>query len=769
MISKRILYLFVALCGLTLYCNNPSTSDPITSDPLTLAVSARTTSSITLSWTPSTSPEFVAYKLFRANSAGVSEISSPVATITSRVTTAYIDTNLDSATQFYYRLYNFEGMNAGVATNEVMDSTLRPDPVEPDTVILVASNRTRSSITLSWTPNTSLNFVAYKLFRATRAGVSELSQPVAIITNRITTSYTDTGLDASTVLYYRVYLFRGLNKGVASNEIKDSTLVSNPPNKDIVVMAVSKKTKTSLTLSWTQCAGADFVAYKLFRSDTAGVTEFSTPVAIITNRAATSYTDSGLIAGTILYYRIYQFRGLSAGAASNEIKDSTLSPDSVVPGDIILAVTTRTKISITLSWTQSNNADFVAYKLFKSDTEGVTDLCTPVATITNRVTTSYTDTGLKSGSTVYYRIFNFEGLNTGVPSNRVKDSTLSPDSVTPDDIVLAVSNRTKTSITLSWTQSTSAEFTAYKLFRSDKTEVTDLSTPVATITNRLTSSYTDTDLDSGVFFYYRVYNLAGLSAGIGSNEVKALTLSPEKNNMIYIGPGSFMMGSTKGNTDEMPLHQVVITNGFWLDKTEVTQTDYQELMGVNPSYFNSVTSGPVESVTWFDAVLYCNKRSKRDGLDTVYSYISITGTPGDSCTLLGGLIINMTKNGYRLPTEPEWEFACRAGTTTDFYWGSDSIDNYARYSGNSGSTINAVATRLQNAYGLYDMCGNVFEWCNDWYGSYSSGGSEGRNRIIRGGSWGINSTNLRSAARSGYSPDGAANSNGFRVVLLGRE
>jgi formylglycine-generating enzyme required for sulfatase activity len=218
-----------------------------------------------------------------------------------------------------------------------------------------------------------------------------------------------------------------------------------------------------------------------------------------------------------------------------------------------------------------------------------------------------------------------------------------------------------------------------------------------------------------------------------------------------------------------------------MDTTEVTQVDYQALMLVNPSYFTGDSLRPVETVTWFDAVLYCNKRSKRDSLDTVYSYTSVTVTPGNGCTALGGLANDFTKNGYRLPTEAEWEYACRAGSTTDYYWGKNypqttSADTLAIESSavcfyNSPTGTQPVATKKPNAWGLYDMSGNVWEWCNDWYGSYSSGSqtdptgpSTGTYRVLRGGSWNFNVLDLCSAARFGGAPVNRLNYNGFRCV-----
>ena len=292
--------------------------------------------------------------------------------------------------------------------------------------------------------------------------------------------------------------------------------------------------------------------------------------------------------------------------------------------------------------------------------------------------------------------------------------------------------------------------------------------------------------DSGTYSVV-VSNSEGSDTSNGAVLIVDSTGTPT--GMLSIPGGTFQMGQPNPNlggtgwsSDEQPVDTVTVS-AFYMDKTDVTQADFQALMLVNPSNFTGDLLLPVETVTWFDAVLYCNKRSKQDGFDTVYSFTSVTGTPGNGCSDLGGLAMDFTKNGYRLPTEAEWEYACRAGTTTDYYWGKNyppttstdtlAIDSNAVWYYNSPTGTQPVATKKPNAWGLYDMNGNVWEWCNDWYGRYTSGNqtdptgpSTGSSRVLRGGSWVNGGVNLlRSAFRlSGDSPGVRYNSIGFRCV-----
>jgi formylglycine-generating enzyme required for sulfatase activity len=213
---------------------------------------------------------------------------------------------------------------------------------------------------------------------------------------------------------------------------------------------------------------------------------------------------------------------------------------------------------------------------------------------------------------------------------------------------------------------------------------------------------------------------------------------------IKIPNGSFMMGSENGESDEKPVHRVTISNGFWMGKTEVTQGQWKAVMGNNPSSFNNCGDNcPVENVSWEDVQNYLRKLNARD------------------------------EGKYRLPTEAEWEYACRAGSTTRYSYGDGEsyLGNYAWYSANSGGKSHEVATKQPNDWGLYDMHGNVWEWTQDWYGSYQSGSvndptgvASSSLRVLRGGSWYVVAGSLRCADRISDSPSFQYSVLGFRLV-----
>jgi len=231
-------------------------------------------------------------------------------------------------------------------------------------------------------------------------------------------------------------------------------------------------------------------------------------------------------------------------------------------------------------------------------------------------------------------------------------------------------------------------------------------------------------------------------------------------NMVWINGGTFTMGSPAGErgrlANEGPQRQVTVSS-FYMGKYPVTQSSYQEIMGRNPSAFKGQNQ-PVEQVSWFDAVEYCNKRSVNEGLTPVYTI------NGSSVTW------NREANGYRLPTEAEWEYACRAGTQTP-YNSSSSINDIAWYSSNSKGKTQPVGEKEPNSWGLYDMHGNVLEWCWDWLGRYSAeaqtdpqGAASGTERVYRGGCWRFEANQVRSAYRYGNHPQLRAFIVGFRVV-----
>jgi len=245
--------------------------------------------------------------------------------------------------------------------------------------------------------------------------------------------------------------------------------------------------------------------------------------------------------------------------------------------------------------------------------------------------------------------------------------------------------------------------------------------------------------------------------------------------------GTFEMGCTAGqsscNGDESPVHTVTLTHAFWLSETEVTQGQWSSLVGNNPSNFSACgTDCPVETVNWYEALAFANAVSLAEGLAECYSLSGCSNTLGNdlecstvTVTSASGSVYDCA--GYRLATEAEWEYAARAGTDL-LYSGSDVVGDVAWYGNNSGSTTHPVATKAPNAWGLFDLSGNVWEWTWDWYGSsyYGSspgtdplGPTTGSDRVVRGGSWNNSAPFVRVADRVVDDPGTRNISIGFRL------
>jgi formylglycine-generating enzyme required for sulfatase activity len=215
---------------------------------------------------------------------------------------------------------------------------------------------------------------------------------------------------------------------------------------------------------------------------------------------------------------------------------------------------------------------------------------------------------------------------------------------------------------------------------------------------------------------------------------------------VLIPAGEFQMGTSDGDKDEQPVHTVRISKPFYLGKYEVTQAQWQAVMGNNPSGFTGDPARPVEKVSWEDVQEFIRR-------------------------------LNTTESGvtYRLPTEAEWEYAARAGTTTAYSFGNDKgqLGQYAWCGDTGGGETHPVGKLKPNAWGLYDMHGNVWEWGQDWYGPYTAGAavdpagpSSGSNRVLRGGSWYNGAGSCRSAYRIGASPGNRSGNLGFRLLRM---
>ena len=302
-----------------------------------------------------------------------------------------------------------------------------------------------------------------------------------------------------------------------------------------------------------------------------------------------------------------------------------------------------------------------------------------------------------------------------------------------------------------------------------------------------------------IFAVIITFSLAGCSNGAGGNGAGGGDNGPDAviavscgggvtMTMNRINAGSFHMGDPSGGdmSSAQPQQSVTLTKEFYMGIHQVTQEQWTAVMtgsdnNLDPSEFTSGAAGgevqvkrPVENITWFDAIEFCNRLSDRAGLESVYTITGITRNTDGQITA-ATVTAEWSKNGFRLPTEAEWEYACRAGTTTEWSFGNTdaTLGNYAWYDDNSDDKTHQVGKKTANSWGLFDMHGNVWEWCWDLYSAYDNppvsktdprGPASGIGRVMRGASWNDPAEDTRSAHRHNIGPVFCNYDLGFRVV-----
>ena len=328
------------------------------------------------------------------------------------------------------------------------------------------------------------------------------------------------------------------------------------------------------------------------------------------------------------------------------------------------------------------------------------------------------------------------------------DNLFGSDDEDNNDVTVSLTSPTNgatdqsTSITFSWTGNAST----YDVYLGTS------SSSLSKIASDLTAtSYTKSALSEATTYYWKVIGTKGSKtkeSSIWSFATQSSSPATYTNTIgmefILVKAGTFQMGSTSGYSDEKPVHSVTISKDYYIGKYEVTQKQWVAVMGSNPSNWKG-DSLPVENVSWTTVQEFITKLNEKESTDK-----------------------------YRLPTEAEWEFAARGGNDSKGYTyaGSNTIGDVAWYNGNASSKTHEVGTKALNELGIYDMSGNVCEWCSDWYGSYSSdavtdpsGASTGSIRVFRGGSWSDYAFYCRVAYRFSYYPGYSYNCIGFRIVV----
>ncbi|MFH0989562.1 MAG: SUMF1/EgtB/PvdO family nonheme iron enzyme [bacterium] len=609
------------------------------------------------------------------------------------------------------------------------------NPANPEVTILPPANlqlslMTDTSVTLSWSDPYNFSVeerinIRYEIHQSINQGSDSLIKSVRGDSTRVIIKGS---FFAGNSYYFKIRTVAGNNTSEYSASVSGSINFAAPSNLQVIMIA-----ETQATLNWT--LNNPLATMAIIERSTSASSGYIVVDSVLAN-VLRKEVNGIYHADTTYYFRVKATSSINQSAYTQPVSQKLLFP---APTDIQVAALSATTVS--LRWTDNNSFE-TGFEIY-SGTDS-TNLSLSKTEPANAISSTLIGS-FDVLKRYYFRVRARSVYNVSVLSVLGLYLPAAPHTapmlLSPSTGQTGVSK----SPTLSWGVVSGA--TSYELQVSTNSSFS----PAIYILTGLTSvSYPLSGLTYGTIYYWRVRgaNLDG-NGPYSSTGSFTITIPIE---MVYVSGGTFQMGSTSGDWDEQPVHSVTLSS-YYLGKYEVTQAQWREIvewkqlnggttLKPSPSLFNGANL-PVEQVYWVHIQLWISYLNERDGTT------------------------------YRLPTEAEWEFAARGGNKSQgyIYSGSNTVDEVAWYYSNSSNTTHPVGTKAVNELGIYDMSGNVWEWCQDYYGAYNlesqtnpSGPSNGTYRVVRGGSWYYLANYSRVTFRDHYFQGSMSNHLGFRLA-----
>ncbi len=667
----------------------------------------------------------VGYDLFWSTTTGVTPGNG---TKIASATSPFSHVGLNNGTNYHYVVTARVGQVESLPAAQVSGTPRYQPPAPPVIAAAQAGNRT---VTVSW--NAVASATSYRLYYGTSIGIATST---ATLLGAVTSPYTHTGCNNGTTYYYILTTHND------AGESAPSPVASATPMLPVPGVVTVSAGQGLCTVGWAPVPGA--TSYSVHWSTNPGVGRLAgNHVANLVN---SPHTVSGLANGVTHYFTV---TAVDATTETSESPEVSATPRLTRPTGITATAGDR---QVTLTFPAVPNA---THNLFWSTTANV---ATATANRIDNVTSPYVHTARTNGATTYYVLTASDSTEQTLPTT---ETSATPHVTAPGQPRVCAG---PSAIRVKWDPVANAGG-GYRVYYATAPGVNRQTGTHADVS---TNEYVHTGLASGATYYFVVTARDGADE---SSESPVVSTTPATDQLVDLGggvslrmielkPGWFDMGSGYGGPEERPVHRVTMARRVLLGETEVRQDQYQQVTSTNPS-FAVHADWPVDRVTWLDAVTFCNTLSAQQSLAACYTIDGATVT------------CNFAANGYRLPTEAEWEYAARAGGADEFSWGPTASGTYMWYDANSGGLGHPVFSRSSIISGFYGMHGSNHEWCWDWYDSpYPAGaqtdptGPAGplANRMCRGGSMIDDGYYCRSAVRTGFAPTYSSTNIGFRVA-----